>query len=371
MDREAVTRLQQLFAEQGQNPWLDHLSRSHARDGQLRQMIDLGIRGVTADSAILQRAISGSAEYDDQLRRLVRRDVNIEDVYWDLVIDDVERALEVLRPVYDKSDGRDGFVSVELPPSLAGDTVGSIDTARSLHRQIDEPNLFVTIPATDAGIPAIHQTIAEGHNINITLIFSLERYDQVISAYLSGLEAHDGDLSHVHSVASFLVSRVDTEVDGRLNGMTTANAGAARGKAAVALATLAYQLFQQRFRGPRWAVLAERGARRQRPLWASTSTENPAYPDTLYVDGLIGPDTINTMPGTTIAAFEDHGTVTRTIDRDVDSARALFDRLHTMGIDMNDVGRVLEDRGIATFAARYEALLETLAAKASTVKEAS
>jgi transaldolase len=338
--------------------------------GRVQQMVDHGIRGVTANPTILQRAIAGSADYDDQLCRLARRNLSVEDVYWDLVIDDVERALEVLRPVFDRSEGNDGFVSVELPPSLAGNTGGSVDNARSLHQQIDEPNLFVNIPATDAGIPAIRQMISEGQNINISAIFSLERYDEVIEAYLSGLEAHDGDLSRVHSVASFLVSRVDTEVDGRLSDLVTADADALLGKVAVAQATLAYQTFQQRFRGPRWEALTQRGACRQRPLWASTATKNVAYPDTFYVDSLIGRDTVNTMPETAIAAFEDHGTVSRTIDRDVEGARALFERLSTIGIDMNAIGRVLEDKGLAAFAASYDGLLQTVADRASSVNEA-
>ncbi len=360
-----MTQLQQLFAEQGQSPWLDNIKRGYVRSGTLARMIGGGIRGVTANPTIFAHAIAGSADYDDQFGALTARNVGIEDAYWDLVIDDIEHALQILRPVYDDSGGTDGFASVELPPSLAEDTEGSVITARSLHEQIDQPNLFVKIPATPAGIPAIERMIGEGRNINITLIFSLERYEQVINAYLTGLEAHPGDLSQIHSVASFFVSRVDTEVDRRLDTIGTDEALALRGQAAVAQAKLAYRLFRARFSGPRWDSLVARGARMQRPLWASTSTKNPAYPDILYVDSLIGPDTVNTMPEQTIDAFEDHGTVACTIDEGVDAAEAVFDRLNGLGIEMGDVGRVLEQQGVASFAASYDGLLATLAEKAS------
>ncbi len=360
-----MTRLQQLFTEQGQSPWLDNINRDYLRSGTLARMVEAGIRGVTANPTIFAHAIEGSTDYDEQFAGLIARNLGIEDAYWDLVIDDIERALGVLRPVYDSSDGTDGFASVELPPGLAHDTHGSVVTARSLHAQIDQPNLFVKIPATPAGIPAIRQMIGEGRSINITLIFSLERYEQVIDAYLDGLEAHPGDLSHVQSVASFFVSRVDTEVDRRLEAVGTHDALVLRGRAAVAQAKLAYQLFRRRFSGARWKALTARGARAQRPLWASTSTKNPAYPDTLYVDSLIGPDTVNTMPEHTIDAFEARGTVARTVDQHVDAAEATFEQLADLGIDMGDVGRVLEDQGVASFAASYDGLLAVLADKAA------
>jgi transaldolase len=279
------------------------------------------------------------------------------------VTTDIEDALRILRPVHDASP-QDGFVSVELAPDLARDTEGSIAAARMLHERIDEPNLFVKIPATAEGIPAIRQMVAEGRSINVTLIFGLERYADVMEAYLAGLEAVDGDLSGVHGVASFFVSRVDTEVDRRLDAIGTEEALALRGKAAVAQAKLAYQAFLETFRGPRWDALAARGAWVQRPLWASTSTKNPAYRDTLYVDELIGPDTVNTMPEATLEQFLDHGRLARTVDEGVDEARRDLDRLAGLGIDMADVARVLEEEGVASFAKSFDELMTTLGDKA-------
>jgi transaldolase len=250
---------------------------------------------------------------------------------------------------------------------LARDTDATIAAARHLHQRIAEPNLFVKIPATSQGVPAVQAMIAEGRSINITLIFSVARYAEVIDAYLAGLETlaeGGGDLAWVHSVASFFVSRVDTEVDRRLDAIGTSEALALRGQAAVAQAKLAYRLFGDRFAGERWERLAARGAQVQRPLWASTSTKNPAYPDTLYVDGLIGPDTVNTLPEATIAAFEDHGTIARTIDRGVDHAGAVMDRLAEVGVDLDDVGRTLEDHGVASFHQSFAHVLQALETKA-------
>ena len=270
----------------------------------------------------------------------------------------------MLRPVYDSSEGRDGFVSLEVAPSLAPDTQGTIQAARNLHERVAEPNLFVKIPATEPGIPAIEQMIAEGRNINVTLIFSLERYDAVIEAYLSGLESFEGDLSRVTSVASFFVSRVDTEVDRRLEAIGTEEALALRGKAAVAQAKMAYQLFLERFSGARWEALEQKGARVQRPLWASTSTKNPEYDDLLYINSLIGDNSVNTMPDKTIDAFLDHGVVERTIDKDVEGAQAVLDGLAEAGVDMSDVSRQIEDEGVAAFAKSFDELIQVLNDKA-------
>ena len=265
-----------------------------------------------------------------------------------------------MRPVYDDSNGVDGFVSIEVDPTLARDTDGTIKAAQRFHSTIEQPNLYVKIPATAEGVPAIRQMISEGRSINVTLIFSLDRYLEVIDAYLDGLDAVAGDLSAVSSVASFFISRVDTEVDRRLEAIGSPAALAARGTAAVAQAQVAYSLFTERFRGPRWDQLAARGARVQRPLWASTSTKNPEFPDTLYVDTLIGPDTVNTLPEATIEAFEDHGTVARTVDADLDEARAALDRLRELGIDLDDVSRVLEDEGVSAFVKSFDEVLTTL-----------
>jgi transaldolase len=358
-----MTKLQRLYDEQGQSPWLDNLTRVGLRDGTLGRMVAGGIRGVTANPTILARAIEGSDAYDEQFATLIAQGRTVEEAYWDLVVDDVAGALGVLRPTFDAAGGTDGFVSIEVAAEIAHDTDASIAAARHLHQRIDRPNLLVKIPATAEGVPAIQAMIAEGRSINITLIFSLARYAEVMDAYLAGLETlarRGGDLASVHSVASFFVSRVDTEVDRRLEGIGTGDALALRGRAAVAQARLAYRLFRDRFAGDRWERLAARGARPQRPLWASTSTKNPAYPDTLYVDGLIGPDTVNTLPETTIAAFEDHGTVARTIDRGAGDAAATMAALAEVGVDMDDVGRVLEDQGVAAFHDSFVHVLHTL-----------
>jgi transaldolase len=360
-----MTKLQRLYDEQGQSPWLDNLTRGYLRDGTLGRLVADGIRGVTANPTIFARAIEGSDAYDEQFATLIAQGRPVVDAYWDLVVDDVIDALGVLRPTFDSSGGSDGFVSVEVAPELARDTDATVAAARQLHERIAQPNLFVKIPATGEGVPAIQAMIAEGRSINVTLIFSLARYAEVVDAYLSGLEVlaqRGGDLASVHSVASFFVSRVDTEVDGRLDG--TGDALALRGRAAVAQAKLAYRLFGDRFAGERWERLAARGAHVQRPLWASTSTKQPSYPDTLYVDSLIGPDTVNTLPEATIAAFEDHGTIARTIDRGVDDAEAVMRTLAEVGVDLDDVGGALEDQGVASFHESFAHVLHALQAKA-------
>jgi transaldolase len=362
-----VTKLHRLFDEQGQSPWLDNLTRPYLRDGTLARLVDDGVRGVTANPTIFARAIEGSSAYDEQFAELTATGSSVPEAYWDLVVDDVADALAVLRPTFDGSGGRDGFVSIEVAPELAHDTDATIAAARDLHRRIAAPNLFVKIPATAEGVPAIAAMIGEGRSINVTLIFSLARYRQVIEAYLSGLEslaARGGDLASVHSVASFFVSRVDTEVDRRLDALGTGETRELRGHAAIAQAKLAYRLFRDRFTGERWERLAARGARPQRPLWASTSTKDPALPDTLYVDNLIGPDTVNTLPEVTITAFEDHGTLARTVDTGVDDAAAVMDRLAAVGVDMLDVGRTLEEQGVAGFRDSFAHVLAALDTKA-------
>ena len=360
-----MTKLQRLYAECGQSPWLDNLRRSSLTSGELERLIDRGVRGITSNPTIFQKAISSGDDYDEQFHSLVDRHESVEDAYWDLTTSDVSRALELLRPLYDTTDGGDGFVSLELSPALAADTEASVADALRLHERINRPNLLVKIPGTPEGVPAFQRVVAAGRSVNVTLIFSLDRYAEVIEAWFSGLEACEGDLSRVHSVASFFVSRVDTEVDRRLEAIGTDEALALRGKAAVAQAKLAYALFRQRFTGPRWEALVARGARLQRPLWASTSTKNPAYPVTLYVDELIGPDTVNTMPEVTLEAFETHGTVARTVDQNLDQAQQVMDDLARLGVDMADVSRVLEQEGVAAFAKSYDELLTSLQDKAA------
>ena len=365
-----MTKLQRLHDEQGQSPWLDNLTRDYLRNGTLARMVGEGIRGVTANPTIFARAIEGSNSYDAQFGDLLRNGAELIDAFWVVVVDDVIEALGVLRPVFDSSGGGDGFVSIEVAPELAHDVAGTTRAAQSLHERIGLPNLLVKIPATVEGVDAIAAMIAEARSINVTLMFSIGRYADVIEAYLSGLEAaaeQGADLSSVHSVASFFVSRVDVEVDRRLEAIGTDAALALRGRAAVAQAQVAYRLFQERFAGERWEALAAQGARPQRPLWASTSTKNPEYSDTLYVDSLIGPDTVNTLPEETIDAFEDHGTVARTVDADPDAAQTVIDELGGVGIDLDDVGRTLETEGVEKFQASFTHLLESLEAKAQAV----
>ena len=363
-----MTNLHALCSQQGQSPWIDNLNRPAIQDGGLQRLVDSGIRGVTSNPTIFQKAMTGSDAYDQQFRTVIDHD-SVEGAFWDMAVQDVTDACGILRPVFDESGGRDGFVSLEVAPALANQTGPTIEAARNLHERISLPNLMVKIPATKEGIPAIRQMISEGRNINVTLIFSLSRYEDVMEAYISGLEAladGAGDLSRVHSVASFFVSRVDTEVDRRLE-----KAGAdpaLSGRAAVAQAKMAYQLFQQKFQGPRWESLVAAGAHPQRPLWASTSTKNPAYPDLLYVDNLIGPHTVNTMPDATVQAFLDHGKVQRTVDAGVDDARRLIEEdLPEAGVDMADVSNTLEQEGLASFAKSWDQLIQALSDKANSV----
>ena len=363
-----MTRLKELYEREGQSPWLDNLKRDFLTDGTLQRLVDDGIRGVTSNPTIFQKAIAGGSAYDEQFKSLVTVHT-VEDAYWGMVIKDIGDALTILRPVYDSSGGTDGFVSVEVAPSLAYDTEGTTKAARHLDERIAQPNLMVKIPGTKEGLPAIRQMIAEGRNINVTLIFSLQRYADVIEAYLAGLEAHDGDLSKIASVASFFISRVDTEVDRRLEQIGTEKALSLRGNAAVANAVMAYQLFIERFSGDRWNALAERGAAVQRPLWASTSTKNPAYDDLLYVNSLIGPNTVNTLPDPTVEAFADHGIVSRTIDDGVDAAKAVLEEIADVGVDMDDVTRVLEEEGVASFSKSFDELMQALHDKSQSLTQ--
>ncbi|MHB8295706.1 MAG: transaldolase [Acidimicrobiales bacterium] len=373
-----MTKLHDLYDQQRQSPWVDNLQRSWITGGHLAELVAKGIRGVTSNPTIFAKAIEAGSDYDQQFSSLIGSGPigasTIENAYWELVVDDIRGALEVLRPIYYSSDGSDGFVSIEVAPSLAHDTDATLRAARSLHELIAKPNLMVKVPATAAGVPAIRALIAEGRNINVTLIFSLERYAEVMEAYLSGLEElvqHGGDPSQVNSVASFFVSRVDSEVDGRLDRLAAAAVGpgrekleALRGKAGLSQARLAYASFRSQFSGPRFEALAAVGAKVQRPLWASTSTKNPAYPDLLYADGLIGPDTVDTLPEATIDAFMDHGTVRRTVDEDLDGSRSELTRLAEAGIDVASVTQQLEDEGVASFSKSFDELMQSLSDKA-------
>jgi transaldolase len=367
-----MDRLNHLYFEQGQSPWLDNLKRSYLTSGKLRDLVAGGVRGLTSNPTIFQKAIQGSTDYDEQQRALVRSGTSVIDQYWAMVLADINGALDEFAQLYKSSFAGDGYVSVEVAPGLAHDTAGTEAAARALHLQVDRPNLMVKIPGTAEGLPAIRRMIAEGRNINVTLIFSLDRYQEVMDAYIAGLEEYagtvDADPARVASVASFFISRVDSEVDSRLDAIGTPEALALRGKAAIAQGKLAYQAFRHTFSGPRWEALAAEGAVVQRPLWASTSTKNPAYPDTMYVDELIGPDTVNTLPDATIEAFDDHGTSSRTIDEGVTHAELVWRQLADVGVDMDDVAAKLERDGVASFQKSFDDLLDALSIKADELR---
>jgi transaldolase len=358
--RSPIARLN----DYGQSPWYDNLTRGLVTGGGLTRLIeDDGIRGVTSNPTIFEKAMASGEGYDEQLADLARAGTPIDASYWALVIDDIRHAADVLRPTYDELDGADGFVSVEVAPDRAHETAATVEQVHWLHDKAGRPNVLVKIPATAEGIPAIEQCLAEGISVNITLIFSLARYAEVIEAYFRGLERcveAGRDIRSVASVASFFVSRVDTEADRRLP-----DGHPLRGKVAVANAKLAYRLFRDRFRGDRWAALEARGARLQRPLWASTSTKNPAYSDTLYVDELVGPDTVNTLAQASIDALHDHGDPQPdTIVRDVDGAQRVMDELAAVGVDYGDLTATIECQGVDSFERSYRDCLASLEKRA-------
>ena len=354
----------------GQSVWLDQIDRGMIQSGQLARYRDLGVSGITANPTIFAKSLETSDAYADDIGRRLDRGQAAESVVWDLLVEDVQAAADIFRPVFDRERGRDGFVSIEVSPEIADDTERTIAAARDLRARCDRPNVMVKIPATPAGLPAIEAMIGEGVNINVTLIFAVERYAKVVEAFLSGLERLQktgADLSRVHSVASFFVSRFDTKVDERL-ARQIAVAGEVRkldlqpllGKAAIANSKLAYEIFNQLHFGPRWDRLRGAGASVQRCLWASTSTKNPAYRDVMYVEELIGPATVNTMPVTTLEAFMDHGNVALTLQQDVVGARRVLGQLAGAGIDLSAITQELEDEGVAGFAKSYRESIEHL-----------
>jgi transaldolase/glucose-6-phosphate isomerase len=366
-----MTKLHQL-ANLGQAIWFDYIRRSFITSGDLQALVDDGLRGVTSNPTIFEKAIAGSTDYDDDLHRLVGKGKTVEEVYEALTLDDIQQAADLLRPIHDATDGADGYVSLEVSPKLAYDTEGTIAEARRLFAALGRPNVMIKVPATPEGIPAIETLIGEGINVNVTLIFSLAQYEAVAEAYIAGLEklaAAGGDpsigsgrgLSKVASVASFFISRVDTAVDRVLEGHP--QGVPLGGRIALANAKLAYARFCDIFTGERWGRLAAQGTRVQRPLWASTGTKNPTYPDTLYVDSLIGPDTVNTLPPATLNAFRDHGTVAPTLEASLDEARAQLARLAELGVDLDAITQKLLDEGVAKFAQSFESLMVTIAEK--------
>ncbi len=364
MPSTASSPLQTLSAL-GQSVWVDFLSRESIRGGHLQQLIDdFAIVGATSNPTIFQKAMSAGEAYDAQLHELAGQDGDLASVFWALAEQDIKDACEVFAPVFERSAGRDGYVSLEVDPRLAYDTLETFRAAMRLHGDVDRPNLMVKIPATKPGLAAVEDVVAKGHSINVTLIFSLARYGEVAESYVRGIErlvAEGGDPARVASVASFFVSRIDTEADRRLGELGAPDE--LKGKLAIANAKLAYEHYEQVFAGPRWEFLAAKGATPQRVLWASTSTKNPAYPDTLYVEELIGPDTVNTMPEETIEAYQDHGRPEVRLDRGLDEARRVFEQLADAGLDYDDVTDTLEREGVEKFAASFDELMQALAAK--------
>jgi transaldolase len=351
------------LTEAGVAIWLDDISRERLSTGNLDMLMrDMHVRGVTSNPTIFAHALSKGSAYDGQVADLAVRGVAVEEAARTITTYDIRWACDVLRPVYDQTDGVDGRVSIEVDPRIARDTAKTIAEARALWWLVDRPNMFIKIPATAEGLPAITQCLSEGISVNVTLIFSLQRYGEVIDAFMAGLEAAaDRDIGKLSSVASFFVSRVDTEVDDRLDKLGTPEAEALRGKAALANARLAYELFEQRLATDRWAALAARGARVQRPLWASTSVKDPSFADTMYVVELVAPDTVNTMPESTLHATAAHGELHGdTIHGTYEESRQVFRDLEALGIHYDDVVSVLEDQGVGKFEASWNELLETI-----------
>ena len=358
-----MTPLKQL-AEHGQSVWIDYLSRRLVRDGDLAGLVGEGIVGVTSNPTIFQAAIAEGDAYDDQIREVTATESEPKEIFLALARDDVRAACDVLRPVWDEGNGQDGWVSLEVDPNLAHDTQATIAEAARLHDMVDRPNVLIKIPATPEGLPAIEETIAAGIPVNVTLIFSLQRHREVAEAYIRGLKRlvdSGGDPSKIASVASFFVSRVDTEADRRLDEINGPEE--LKGTLAIANAKLAYATYGEIFAGAEWDQLAKAGATPQRCLWASTSTKNPEYRDVIYVEELIGPETVNTMPRETIDAFQDHGRVERTLDRDIEGARRTLELFAEAGIEYDDVVQTLEREGVEKFAKSFRELFADLEAK--------
>jgi transaldolase len=352
-------RLQKM-QELGQAPWVDELSREDLKSGELGRMIEDGIVGVTSNPAIFQKAIANSDLYDEQLQELAQRENDPKEIFWEVARVDIQDACDIFMPVYERTGGEDGFISLEVQPDIAYDSQATIDEATRLHALVDRPNLFVKIPATLQGLVAIEEMISRGKSINVTLIFSLERYREVARAYIRGIkrlvEAGE-DPSGVRSVASFFVSRIDTEADRRLEELRAEDL---KGKLAIANAKLAYQIYKQVFGGSRWRSLEASGVNKQRLLWASTSTKNPDYSDVMYPENLIGPETVDTMPKSTIQAVMDHAEIRPTLEEDVEEAKELLKQLREAGLDYEDVTDVLEQEGIQKFADPFHELLEEI-----------
>lgn len=353
-------------AELGQSIWMDHIQRSMINSGELERYVKNGLRGITSNPSIFEKAIAETNEYDDQIQKLSLEGKNAGEIYEALVIEDVRRAADVLRPVFDKSRGEDGYISLEVNPHLAHDRQGTINEVKHLFTAVGRPNVMIKVPATAEGILAFQELIGDGVNINVTLMFSTTQYDVVAEAYLVALQERAGKVlavNRIASVASLFISRIDVKVDKMLDELGSPEARALRGRIGIANAKMAYQRFKKFFSGRRWEYLSEKGARFQRVLFGSTSTKNPKYSDVMYVDNLIGPHTVNTIPPKTIDAFMDHGTVASTLEKDLDEARGQLDQLAKLGIDLDDVTRQLLDEGIEKFVKPYDKLIETITEK--------
>ena len=353
----------EMLQESGQAIWLDFIRRSFLHDGSFDKLIQQGIRGVTSNPSIFEKAIASNDEYDADIRKLVIAEKDTMDIYESLAIADIQQAADMLRSLYDATQGADGYVSLEVSPTLAHDTKGTVADAKRLRAAVNRPNLMIKIPATPAGIPAIEATLVAGINVNVTLIFSLQQYEQTVEAYIKALEnrlAARQDISHIASVASFFVSRVDTAVDKKLEALGRTDL---QGHAAVDNAKLAYQRFKHLFSGDRWKLLADAGASAQRPLWASTGTKNPAYSDTLYVDTLVGPHTVNTIPPATLDAVLDHGQTAVTVEDDIEEAKSRMAQLKNIGVDMDAITEKLLEEGVDAFAKSFQGLLDSVEAK--------
>ncbi len=353
----------------GQSIWFDFIRRSIITSGELKTLVEKGITGVTSNPAIFEKAIAGSSDYDADIQKLIKTGKSVEEIYEALAFEDITLAADVLRPVYESTNGKDGYVSLEVSPHLAYNTAKTISEAKRLFETVNRSNLMIKVPATPAGIPAITELIGSGVNVNVTLIFGLENYKSVADAYISGLEkltengpsaANGHPVDKVASVASFFVSRVDTAVDEALDELDSSDL---QGKIAIANAKVAYAEFNHIFSGLRWQQLAANGAGVQRVLWASTGTKNPDYSDTMYVDELIGPDTVNTLPPTTLESFIDHGKIAETLTAGLDEARQQLAELADLGIDLEAVTQKLQDEGVVAFAKPFEALIKSIAQK--------
>jgi transaldolase len=353
----------------GQSIWYDNIRRAMLTTGDLKKKVEEDdLRGVTSNPTIFEKAITGSDRYDEGLQEAAARGLEPRDVFFELGFRDIREGCDVLRGVFDETEGQDGYVSFELPPDVADDADGSVEQAKVIRTRIDRPNVLIKVPATEAGVQAFEELTADGVSVNVTLLFDVGRYEDIANAYVNGLERrHEAGepIDRIASVASFFVSRVDGKVDAKLDELGREDL---KGKAAIANARIAYESFQRIFSGERWEKLKAAGANVQRPLWASTSTKNPDYPDTMYVDELIGPDTVNTMPDATIEAARDHATVARTVDKDVEAARELMDELREIGVDVDHIVKTqLVEEGVAAFAKSFDSLIESIAEKARAV----